>query len=139
MEISLEKQMEQMFKKYNDFVTYDLTNIDKKLLELPLIVSHYQNIFYSMQAKLDEYDAQKAEMWQMKYLYYKNNFDFSLNNTEIKQFIDRDTEIINIIRKMNVVRLIANRCEETIKSLRDFSWTIKNLLEYEKFRAGIVS
>lgn len=136
---TLDQQMEKLFRKYNEFVEYNLTNIDKKLLELPLVVSHYQNLFYSMQAKLDEYDAQKAELWQAKYLYYKHQFDHALSNTEIKQFIERDLEVINIIRKMNVVRLIASRAEDTIKSLREFSWTLKHLIEYEKFKAGIVS
>jgi hypothetical protein len=131
--------MEKLFKKYNDFVVYDLTILDKKLLELPLIISHYQNLFYSMQAKLDEYDAQKAEMWQAKYLYYKHQFDHALSHTEIKVFIERDLEVINITRKMNIVRLIASRAEDTIKSLREFSWTLKHLLEFEKFKAGIVN
>jgi hypothetical protein len=137
-EQDITSQMDSMFKRYNDFVEYDLSNIDRKLLELPLIVSHYQNLFYNMQHKLDNYETQKAEMWQSKFLYYKNDFGHILNNTEIKQFIERDYEVLDIIRKMNVVRLIANRCEETIKSLRDFSWTIKNLIEYEKFKVGIV-
>jgi hypothetical protein len=135
----IQAQMDVIFKKYNDFVIYDLTNIDKKLLELPLIVSHYQNVFYGMQHKLDVYEVQKAEMWQAKFLYYKHQFDFALSMSDIKQFIERDNEVLDIIRKMNVVRLIANRAEDTIKSLRDFSWTLKNLMEFEKFKAGIVN
>ena len=131
--------MDVIFKKYNDFVVYDLTNIDRKLLELPQIVSHYQNVFYGCQAQLDELELKKAEMWQAKFLYYKHQFDFVLSMSDIKQFIERDNEVLKIIRKMNVVRLIANRAEDTIKSLRDFSWTLKNLLEFEKFKAGIVN
>jgi hypothetical protein len=135
----IQAQMDVIFKKYNDFVIYDLTNIDRKLLELPLIVSHYQNVFYGCQSQLDELELKKAEMWQAKFLYYKHQFDFALSMSDIKQFIERDNEVLVITRKMNVVRLIANRAEDTIKSLRDFSWTLKNLMEFEKFKAGIVN
>ena len=133
-----DKRVLHIFKKYNDFIEYDLTNIDRKLLEQPGVVSYYQNIFYSMQDKLDTYEYQKAQIWQSKYIYYKNDFDFALTNAEIKQFIERDVEIVDLVRKIARVKLIANRAEDTIKSLREFSWTMKHLIEFEKFKVGIV-
>jgi hypothetical protein len=132
-------QVTATFKKYEEFIIYDMTNLTHKLLELPGLVSYYQNVFYDMQNKLDTYEYQRAQKWQEKYIYYKNDFDFSLTNTEIKQFIERDVEILELIRKIARVKLIANRAEDTIKSLREFSWTIKHLIEWQKFQAGIVN
>lgn len=132
------KQVDAIFDKYEKFIVYDLTNINNKLLELPGIVSYYQNIFFSMQDKLDDYDYKRSAKWQEKFLYYKNEFDFALSTSEIKQFIERDVEIIDLNRKIARVKLIANRSEDTIKSLREFSWTLKHLIEYEKFKVGIV-
>jgi hypothetical protein len=74
--------------------------------------------------------------WQEKYLYYKNEFNIVLNNAEIKQFIEKDSEYIDLKEKLVSYQNILERIEDMLKGLDSMKWTIKSLIDWEKFKAG---
>ena len=61
-----------IFEKYFNFINnFSVSNIDKKLIELPTIIGYYQNIYFSLKDKLQKYDMEIQRKWMEKYLYYK--------------------------------------------------------------------
>ena len=74
--------------------------------------------------------------WQEKYLYYKNEFNITLNNAEIKSFIEKDLEYLEKKMKLQEVTDLLEQIELVLKGLDSFQWTIKNLIDWQKFQAG---
>jgi len=66
----------------------------------------------------------------------QNDFDFALSNTEIKQFIEKDLEILELKDKLQKVEIMLQKIEDVLKGLDNFRWTIKSLIDWENFKAG---
>jgi hypothetical protein len=82
-----------------------------------------------------KYSFDLDRQWQEKYLYYKNEFNITLNNTEIKSFIDKDLEYLEIKQKLKEVTDLLEQIESVIKGLDSMRWTIKSIIDWQKFQA----
>lgn len=129
--------MENVFERYFNFVNnFQVSDIDRKLVELPGMTGHYQNIYFELKNKYQQYDMAIDRKWTEKYLYYKNEFEFTLSNTEIKQFIEKDLEMLDLKDKLQKVELMLQKSEDVLKGLDNFRWSIKSLVDWENFKAG---
>jgi len=129
--------MKDLFKKYNDFIKdIEIFNISEKLIELPKIIAFYQNYYFTFKDKFYKLQNEIEKKWTEKYIYYKNDFDFSLTNSEIKQFIEKDLEMLDLKYKLNQIKGILEKFEESLKNLDGIKWTLKTLVEWEKFKSG---
>jgi hypothetical protein len=100
------------------------------------VLGYYQSLFYNIKTKYTRAQFKLDRAWQEKYLYYKNEFNIVLNNAEIKQFIEKDSEYIDLKEKLVSYQNILERIEDMLKGLDSMKWTIKSLIDWEKFKAG---
>ena len=128
--------LDTLFVKYNNFIEFETQQIELRLQELPSMVGYYQDIFYTLKQKHTKYQHETDCEWTAKYLYYKNDFNFTLTNAEIKSFIEKDLEYLNLKLKTKKVTDVLEQVEIVLKGLSDFGWTIKNLIDWKKFQAG---
>ena len=128
--------LDTLFDKYNEFIKFEMNEIDLKLLELPSMVGLYQNIFYTLKQKHTKYQYETDSKWTERYLYYKNDFNFTLSNAEIKSFIEKDIEYLNLKLKTQKVVDVLEQVEIVLKGLDSMRWTIKSLIDWEKFKQG---
>ena len=131
-----EEFLEQLQKRYFRFIEFEIKDISERLNELPAVVGHYQSAYFQLKTKHSKYSFAVDRKWQELYLYYKNEFNIVLNNSEIKQFIDKDLEYLDLKEKLHNVESIMGSIEDIIKGLDNFRWTVKNLTEWEMFKAG---
>jgi len=127
---------EKLFEKYNEFIIFELKDIDRKLIEINGVVGYYQSAFFTLKKKFDLYSIKLDRKWQEKYLYYKNEFNFNLNNTEIKQFIEKDAEYLDLKESLQKVKTLVEQVELTLKGLDSMGWQLKTLVDWEKFKQG---
>ncbi len=127
---------ETLFVKYNEFIDFELKEVDRKLLELTGVIGYYQSAYFTLKKKFDLYSIKLDRMWTEKYLYYKNEYNISLNNTEIKQFIEKDLEYLDQKEKLQVVKTLVEQVEMTLKGLDSMGWQLKTVVEWEKFKQG---
>jgi hypothetical protein len=127
---------EKIFQKYEEFVKFEVEDISDRLLKLPEIVAYYQEIYFSVSKKLQKLRFELDKKWQERFLYYKTEFNISLSSSEIKTFIERDLEYIDIKEKIAALELLLTKIEEVLKALDNMRWTIKSLIDWEKFKAG---
>jgi hypothetical protein len=128
--------LEQLSKKYFDFIEFEISDISERLNKLPSVVGYYQSIYFNLKPKHSKYSLEMDRKWKELYLYYKNEFNIVLNNNEIKQFIEKDLDYLDIKEKLKNVEDIMGSLEEIIKGLDNFRWTIKSLIDWEQFKAG---
>ena len=134
--MSKQLSLDTLFVKYNEFIEFETQQIELRLQELPSMIGYYQDIFYTLKQKHTKYQHETDCKWQEKYLYYKNDFNFTLNNAEIKSFIEKDLEYLTLKLKTQKVVDVLEQVEIVLKGLDSMSWTIKNLIEWKKFQAG---
>ena len=127
---------EKLFEKYNEFIKFDTKDIDDRLRKHTEVLGYYQSAFYTIKQKHTKYGFELDRAWQEKYLYYKNEFNITLNNNEIKGFIEKDLEYLDIKQKLQEVTDLLDQIEITLKGLDSMRWTIKSIIDWEKFRGG---
>ena len=132
-----EEIKEKMFDKYNEFIEFGDNELEERLFRLPALVGYYQNVFYTMQKKHTKYTYELDIIWQERYLYYKNDFNFALTNTEIKSFIGKDLEYLHKKLKLQEVTDVLNQVEIVLKGLDQMRWSIKSLIDWKKFQMGV--
>ena len=128
--------LEKLFDRYNEFIEFDIPQISERLIKLPAMLGHYQGIYFEVRKRHNKSLIDMDKKWQEKYRYYKIEYSISLNNNEIKTFIERDLEYIDLKERERNLDNVLNRVEQCLKSLDSMSWTLKNLVEWEKFKAG---
>ena len=126
--------LDKLFDKYYEFIEFETSQIDERLFKLPSIIGHYQNIFYALKQKHTKYQHETDSKWTEKYLYYKNDFDFTLTNAEIKAFIEKDIEYLDLKLKVQKVVDVLEQVEIVLKGLDNFRWTIHDLISWLKFQ-----
>jgi len=126
--------LEELSKKYFEFIEFEIPQISERLTKLPALVGYYQSAYFALKSKHSKYSFQLDRKWQEKYLYYKNEFNIVLNNNEIKSFIEKDLEYLAIKENLDKVESVMSSIEEIIKGLDNFRWTVKNLTEWEMWK-----
>ena len=127
---------EKLFEKYNEFIKFENKDIDDRLRKHTEVLGYYQSAFYTIKQKHTKYGFELDRKWQEKYLYYKNEFNLTLNNNEIKSFIEKDLEYLGIKENLQGVTDLLDQIEITLKGLDSMRWTIKSIIDWEKFKAG---
>jgi len=131
-----ENFIEQISKRYFEFIEFEIKDISQRLNELPSVVGYYQSAYFSLKNKHHKYSFQLDRKWQELYLYYKNEYNITLNNSEIKSFIEKDLEYLDIKEKLSSVDNVMSSIEDIIKGLDNFRWTVKSLIDWEMWKGG---
>ena len=126
----------KLFDKYNEFIKFEIHEIDDRLQKHTEMLGFYQSAYFTIKQKHTKYSFDLDRSWQEKYLYYKNEFNITLNNAEIKSFIEKDLEYLEKKMKLQEVTDLLEQIELVLKGLDSFQWTIKNLIDWQKFQAG---
>jgi hypothetical protein len=133
---TLEQEINKIEAEYQEWCKWEVSNTRDILVNLPLRVSKIQNMWRKLKRKYDVLEKEYDTKYINKFSYYKNEYSVSLSSSEIKTFIDKDTDMIDIIhKKQNILRNI-EYMEKMIKNLESMQWTIKTYLEFEKFFNG---
>jgi hypothetical protein len=105
---------------------------------IPSIISKYQLYWFKLKKQLDKLEAEHDEKWISRFQYYKHDFDIKLTNSEIKEFLTKDKDLIIIKTKTKSMITNLEYLEKCLKNLDSIRWDIKNYIDYTKFIAGIV-
>lgn len=128
-----------LYEKYNNFIKFDQTQIEDRLQKIPSMIGYYQDMYHTVRKKHTKYGFELDRKWTERFLYYRNEYKIALNNNEIKSFVEKDLEYMEIRKKLAEVDDILSQLEMTLKSLDNMGWTLKNLIEWKKFQAGMLS
>lgn len=123
-------------KLEEDISSLDYENLEPYLIRLPNKISVWNKLLSAKIRDLDDIEISIQEKYKELYKYYKFEFDLTLDKSEIKFFINGDTEYTSLLKKKNKVKNIINFCENSIKILNDSSWSIKHLIDYRKMIQG---
>jgi hypothetical protein len=116
--------------------------IDKERLgeiqaKAPVLFHRYYRIYKDFIKRLRYYTNIDVRLYRLKYEWYKNFYDFSLDKkTEIDIYVKGDEDILAIKNQCKkteeIIKYLENICDRFSKR----SFEIGNVIEWEKFRHG---
>ena len=88
----LQEKLQQLQTQYEKDCLWDETNATDKVSLMASVISRYQRVYYSFLSIIKKHEAQLDVLWQQRYVYYKMEYEHTLKQTEIKEFISTDVE-----------------------------------------------
>lgn len=129
----------------------DLTNLDQSSMAQYDLHSKYFKILNFARRRLRELTAEKKRLYILKNDYYNNKMApqemkqlgwepnrRTLLKTDLDKWIDCDDHMINLNLKIGDYSDIISFVEDIINNINRRSFTIKNIIEYQKFKSGAI-
>ena len=113
-------------------------NLDDSIVEFIELHSLLSKSYFKILKEINEVETQLEDRLIERYSYYKVDYNIQLSTQEIKLFVDNDTELSSLRKKLKDLKVAANFREKQIKNVEQARWDAKNLIDYMKLKAGIL-
>lgn len=113
-------------------------NLDDSIVEFIELHSLLSKSYLKILREINEVEAQLEDRLIERYSYYKVDYDIQLSSQEVKLFVDNDTELSSLRKKLKDLNASANFREKQIKNVEQARWDVKNLIDYMKLKSGIL-
>ncbi len=130
--------IDKLKDEYEEDIKWEFTDIGVFMSTIPIKIAKYQRMWFDLRNTHDKYAKEYDDLWIKRFMWYKQEFDISLSNTEIKVFLEKDTELNNIRLKQKRILVVLEFLEKCMKNLDSIRWDCKLSLEYQKFINGVV-
>lgn len=124
--------------------------LDTESLRIPQIHSKYLNIFHDEKLIFQSLRMKKRLLIKDKWEYYTGKMDmdtlklkgwepFNLKilKQDVGMYIDSDAEIISIDSKLSIQQEKVDFLQESIKSINNLQWHIRDAIAWRKFINGV--
>ena len=129
--MSLDERLDEALKLNRE-------NLDDSIVEFIELHSLLSKSYFKILREINEVEAQLEDRLIERYSYYKVEYNIQLSTQEIKLFVDNDTELSSLRKKLKDLKSAANYREKQIKNVEQARWDAKNLIDYMKLKAGIL-
>jgi len=132
------KTFEDIQDEYREDIIWNELNASSKVSKCSRYVAKYQKYYFNGLSKLHDVEETLGNKYQSLYIEYKMDFEIKLSSSEIKTFIETNSEYLKLKKAQKKLEAQINFFEECIKNINSIRWDIKTFLEMEKFKQGIV-
>ena len=129
--MSLDERLDEALKLNRE-------NLDDSIVEFIELHSLLSKSYFKILREINEVETQLEDRLIERYSYYKVEYNIQLSTQEIKLFVDNDTELSSLRKKLKDLKAAANDREKQIKNVEQARWDAKNLIDYMKLKAGIL-
>jgi hypothetical protein len=106
-------------------------------IQTPMLQSRYLRLLNEESLLLSKLEFDYDVLYKDKWDYYRNNFNIALTKKDdLLTFINGDEDIIKLKAKISLSKRTMTYIEDIIRTLRERSFHVKNLIEYRKFISG---
>ncbi len=130
--------LEKIKEEFQKDITFEINEISSFSLKIPSIYKKYLDMMIEAKKILDKKKAELKNLYAHKYIDYKVNSHISFKTkAELDDIIAGDDEYIAKKNEVDEWSSIVQYLERALDIIRSLSYTIKNIIEWEKFRHGI--
>ena len=129
--MSLDERLDEALKLNRE-------NLDDSIVEFIELHSLLSKSYFKILREINEVEAQLEDRLIERYSYYKVEYNIQLSTQEIKLFVDNDTELSSLRKKLKDLKAAPNYREKQIKNVEQARWDAKNLIDYMKLKSGII-
>lgn len=124
----------------------DKTQLDIESLKTPEIVNKYLKELFQTRLNYQSLKIEYEELYLERWMYYtgkadasvyqKEPFDFKLLKADVEKFLSADKKLMELKMKISLREEKIRFLEETIKTMNNRSFTIKNAIDWMRFTNG---
>ena len=129
-------KIEQMVEDLDKELEFDLTNLDKVLVRLPMLYNNYLLEWFNASRAIDKLDIEMSNMYAELFGYYKVHYEVDLTNQEVKSMIENNVDRNIVKSKLVAAKTYVSFLEESMENINNCRWSAKSLLDYENFKSG---
>lgn len=131
------------FKKFEDYMNeadgdfeIEKDKLSSTISKLPMMHSKWMRYYYEENMILIKKEKELSEMYIKKYEFYKTGYNLEVPANKMDYFINGDKEYSGALLKLNAHKKMVDYLESTVNRCQNQNFIIKNLIEWEKFKAG---
>lgn len=142
--------LEELSEEWIKDSVIDETNIQSEILNIPRLHAKYLREINHHKLMASKYYFEYNRMKNIRTEYYSGNLDketldkygweqFDLrigNKANLERYIDSDETLIKLLFKKEQQDLAAATCKYILDELKNRTWQIKNIIDWNKFQAG---
>lgn len=131
-----DKELNGILDNIERDLKYDESNIDKLMLNLPLIHSKYIAIFSAAQKLYRDLEVDLKELHAKRYKYYKEDYDRRMDNkSEIDEMIHQEKEYIELLREVRKQETVCNFLERSVDNIKNMNYVIKSYVDWKRYQS----
>ena len=117
---------------------FNKDNIKEVLPQISLQIQDKISQLKKLRYALIKLYKQLDGKWLELYEYYKTDYPMQLKDKEIKEFVERNPEYLDLKEKVQTLETEIDVLEKEIKNLDATRWDIKNFIDWTKLEMGVV-
>jgi len=129
-------KIEQMVVDLDKELEFDLTNLDKVLVRLPMLYNQYLLEWFNAARAIDKLEIEMSNMYAELFGYYKVHYEVDLSSAEVKAMIENNVERNAVKSKLSAAKTYVSFVEKSMDNINNARWSAKSLLDYENFKQG---
>lgn len=142
--------MEDIQKHVENDMKIDSTSLDIESLKIPQLHNKYLNFLHNEKMSLKSYKIEHSQLKRIKWEYYTGKLDnIELTNrgwepfqlkilkNDIDLYINSDTDLNNLMLKIEVQEQKCEYLESVIKNIMNRHWLIRSAIDWKKFTNGV--
>jgi hypothetical protein len=143
-------KLEDIYSEWEKDATIDRTELSDEVLRIPKLHHKYFKMFTNERLILRKYEAEFKQLKLAKHEFFTMGPTEETHakgwrlppqgkiiRSDVNNYIDADTEVINLTLKIGIQQEKLDLLESVIKSLTNRGFNIKAAIDFEKFKVGI--
>lgn len=142
--------IEEVLQEWKKDSIINDTKLDKEILRSPQLHSKYLDYFVFFKAKLAAAEKNHNKMMWVKRKYFRGECDqqdlqkygwsqwqgLKPSSTELNQLLEMDSDMNSLAEAVTLWKTSVNAIEYIMKQIQGRDWSIKSIIEYQKYIAG---
>lgn len=106
-------------------------------IQTPILQSKYLRLLNEESLRLTKLESEKDALFKTKWIYYKYDYDYVIDRKDdLLTHINGDDDMIQIKQRIALAKQTMNYLENIIRTLRERSFHMKNLMDYRRWISG---
>jgi hypothetical protein len=142
--------LDELKTQWEQDCNIDDINPDRSAAQSPHLHSKYLNILLDYKLRLTKTQFEYSQLKSLKAKYFRGEmtreeleerqweqWQYKTLKSDIEQLIDADSEVQKIQARVEYLKCVIFFLESVINEIRNRSFHIRNIVEFQKFRAGV--
>jgi len=143
-------KLDELLEEWNKDCSIDESKIGSEIIKIPQLHAKYLKILndHKMGSLKSKFDFDKMKNIKTEYYlghldketldaYGWEQFDIKVGTkNNIERYINSDEQLIKLLQKKSYHDQVVSTCEQILNELKNRSWQMKTLVDYNKFLSG---
>ena len=115
---------------------YDMTNLDRLSLKIPMLQEKYARHLMIYKAMLSKEETELKTMYADKFEEYMTGYPMKIDRRDFADFVWKDSEYVNKSKRVEGCKLKVEYVKGIVQSLDKASWNINNAIKMHLWKNG---